>query len=355
MTIPSSKDNLTTPPSFNGDLLHIFDDPDEFEGLYSKDMLRGSNSPNKLVARNQQTAATMKTGDAAQKAIERSYVPPGKTLRDWKWVRLASHYLTSIFISSFKTFRTKISNLLSKKGAFKTHSELTLSIRESKKFGTAEEQNFPAGLHELNKKDRIGTSAVLVYAAHLIETDISRRKKLFTAFVQPNDKGRVITEEQLNEIIREMKDKGLTQIAIPVVLTKIVGGDHIVSFFVDKTAKTIDFYDPKGLKVGDCAGTRIRATDTTLRQFLNQLQEKLKEDPTSPDYTVGENTRINQWDNHNCGIHCLDYITKRFEGKSHEEICQAGLSIDQTDEFRKNAIEAILGMVQNRTKMGSTK
>ncbi len=123
----------------------------------------------------------------------------------------------------------------------------------------------------------------------------------------------------------ELPDKGPDALAIPVVLQGFFG-DHIVCFYVEKEASTMEFFDSKGLTVLDRKNERLRGVDMTLLELANKIRSQYQI------RTIKENTKKVQKDCYNCGVFVWDFIERRNEDKRWEAVQQQPL-VD-TDERR---------------------
>ncbi|NNM43975.1 MAG: hypothetical protein HKM07_06495 [Chlamydiae bacterium] len=124
-------------------------------------------------------------------------------------------------------------------------------------------------------------------------------------------------------------------------LAKTMGcsGEHVVSFLVDFTSKTIEFYDPKGLTCEDRKGQPLRSDPRVdLPQFLNHLNQKYGEGS----FTVSQNTEKNQGDLHNGGVYLCNYYERRLvEHEPSSSIFSKPLTLPEANGYRAHILSSI--------------
>jgi hypothetical protein len=82
-------------------------------------------------------------------------------------------------------------------------------------------------------------------------------------------------------------------------------GSHWVSVFIDKTRKTIEYFDSTGGK-----------PNKNIKHFLKFLLR----DVFNNGYVYKENKRKHQYENYACGIYSIFYIVQRLLGKTFDDI-----------------------------------
>ncbi len=122
--------------------------------------------------------------------------------------------------------------------------------------------------------------------------------------------GSKINKDELPEF-RE----GKTLLAIPFIIQRkicgIIPSAHIVTAVIDRSDPDntkLDFFDSKGFNVNDLWFETILSkneTPQTLGLFMDMIKTKYQPK------VIEENTTKHQWDSHNCGVHVLNYISKR--------------------------------------------
>ncbi len=143
-------------------------------------------------------------------------------------------------------------------------------------------------------------------------------------------------------------------IAIPLVIAGKFR-KHIVTFVVDPTNKTIEFYDSKGLSIKDRASAPIDMTNDIgeknhlkLLELFKILNEKYK------GFKVVENTHKHQKDFYNCGVYVLDYIKRRVGGESAKEIQESGKSFSEIEATKQSFFKSFLESVTTEPSEGSS-
>jgi Ulp1 family protease len=124
----------------------------------------------------------------------------------------------------------------------------------------------------------------------------------------------------------QLPDLNKDLLAIPIIV-KGTFRDHVMMVMVDKIAKRIEFYDPKGLTVQDRASNVLtNFPEYSLKEFMGKICDAYAKDDT---WSIAENTVRHQSDGYNCGVYVSDYLKRRSEGISFEAIRDNGLSFAQ--------------------------
>ena len=97
-------------------------------------------------------------------------------------------------------------------------------------------------------------------------------------------------------------------------------GSHWVSFLIDNTLKSIEYYD----SVGDKPNKNIE-------EFIHKISKLFKNK-----YTVKINNLKNQYGNSECGVYAMYYIIERLSGNSFEKITSNIIKDDEIKKFRKH-------------------
>ena len=97
-------------------------------------------------------------------------------------------------------------------------------------------------------------------------------------------------------------------------------GSHWVSFLIDNTSKTIEYYD----SVGDKPNKNIE-------EFIHKISKLFKNK-----YTVKINSVKNQYGDSECGVYAMYYIIERLSGNSFEKITSNIIKDDEIKKFRKH-------------------
>ncbi len=123
----------------------------------------------------------------------------------------------------------------------------------------------------------------------------------------------------------ELPDLDKELLAIPIVV-KGAFRNHVLIVMIDKKNRLIEFYDSKGLTIQD------RASDTLVnfpKRSIKELMTKICDDYFTADWSLLENQTRHQSDGYNCGVYVSDYLKRRSEGETFEDIVNNGLSFSE--------------------------
>jgi len=131
--------------------------------------------------------------------------------------------------------------------------------------------------------------------------------------------------------IQYPKVEGNKLIGIPVVLDGGFFGlapDHIVTFVFDPKSQTLEYYDSKGLTIEE-RGDAKTIQGKTLKEIADEMKAKYSAD------TLMQNSARHQRDIHNCGIYVSDYLLRRSQGESFDDIQKAPLTFAAANGQRR--------------------
>jgi hypothetical protein len=94
-------------------------------------------------------------------------------------------------------------------------------------------------------------------------------------------------------------------------------GSHWVSFFIDNSNHTLEYFDSVGNPPNKC-----------IKYFISKLRNILK------DYKYLENKKIHQLKNSECGVYSIYYILSRLSGKDFYNITNKIIRDDEMNRFR---------------------
>ena len=117
-------------------------------------------------------------------------------------------------------------------------------------------------------------------------------------------------------------------IAIPVVIKGSVE-DHIVCFFIDQKTHTVEFFDSKGRTVKDLETETVRGTS---QKSLGELADDILAKYTA--IAFNQHTQKAQHDCHSCGLFVWDFIQRRLDGKTLDQIQAEPLMADDVTRKR---------------------
>ncbi len=108
--------------------------------------------------------------------------------------------------------------------------------------------------------------------------------------------------------------------------------DHIVAIVFDRKHNRVELYDPKGLVALDRMDyVRNQTQGLMLIHVIQRIVNKYGNQDTE----LWENITRHQYDSHNCGVYVLDYIQRRSEGRTPDEISGEGLSFSTVNNTRR--------------------
>lgn len=139
---------------------------------------------------------------------------------------------------------------------------------------------------------------------------------------------------------------------IPVVL-KGWPIDHIVSIYItrNKDEATIEFYDSKGLTIGDRLNHPLaNSAQMTLGRLVAELADRYCSDLTEDQITVKENTTKHQWDSHNCGVYVCRYFDARLRGTDTSAIYAEQINYNHTFAWRTEIIHDLMPTFKAKVK-----
>lgn len=137
------------------------------------------------------------------------------------------------------------------------------------------------------------------------------------------------------------KKENANNLMIPIVLDGLER--HIVAVFIsfEEGKPKIEFYDPKGLTIADRESDRLAFLNhLTLPQAIASIVSTYCNN--GQPVTVVENTRKDQNDTHNCGIHVLNYFEQRLKGFEPHEISSDFHTFDRSSEVRTRIIDNLI-------------
>lgn len=174
-------------------------------------------------------------------------------------------------------------------------------------------------VRELKHKRTLGPASFVEYSQKVL--------------IPQNDNLEVVNNFLFNVMNSDLPDVSEEKdlIFLPVVLKSGIR-DHIVSVVFDKTRNRVELYDSKGLVALDRPDL-VRNTD---RLMLVDLLMKVIDKYGNGETELWENTTKHQKDSHNCGIYVLDYIERRLQGYTAEEIAANGLSFSEANTMRRD-------------------
>jgi len=97
-------------------------------------------------------------------------------------------------------------------------------------------------------------------------------------------------------------------------------GSHWVSFFIDNTLKTLEYYDSAG-----------RRPNKNIKYFINKVYNFLKK---NDNYKIKYNNKKHQFKNSECGVYAIHFLIKRMIGVTFENICNDKIPDEQMTLFR---------------------
>jgi hypothetical protein len=98
-------------------------------------------------------------------------------------------------------------------------------------------------------------------------------------------------------------------------------GSHWVAFFIDNTAKTLEYFD----SLGD-------APNGYIKRFIKTLRSQKK----FSDYNILVNRMVHQRQNSECGVYSIYYIIQRLRGKDFRTLIQTAIPDSKMNRFRKH-------------------
>lgn len=141
-----------------------------------------------------------------------------------------------------------------------------------------------------------------------------------------------LTYGEMNELCREIRDNLHGKpLVVPLIIGQggVIERRHIVELIIDPVAKTIEYYDPKGVD------SLHRTVDGhTMREILDAIQHHLQDILKAP-FSVIENGNDQQNDCHNCAAYVALYVKKRFvDNLSAHQACQAVIDAHEITAIR---------------------
>lgn len=142
------------------------------------------------------------------------------------------------------------------------------------------------------------------------------------------------------------RGNGIKQLMIPIVLEEFPK-NHIVAAFVsfdEQDNATIEYYDSKGLKIGDRGpDARLAYCDLSLGQVLASIADTYCPNLSSEDILQnGGRVRGDQRDCHNCGVYVCNYFEQRLNHNHPSIIYRTCNSFQRTVTMREKMVRNVL-------------
>lgn len=278
-----------------------------------------SPPPSPLPDKSKPTEATEVTNLVAEQFNSHPLDPasPPKLLdRSWKRV------IQSAVSSSTYAFKTILA---------KDRTIFPLEQLERMMVDVPQNDSRTQSIYHLNKDISLGAQAYTHYANHLNATHSDKHIFInlipcLPPFAEPIDTTQAIADIVKSLVIGEFSD--CNEIAIPVILTRHLG-DHIVTWYIDLEAEALHFFDPKGLSIKDHKESAVHKNDLNFQAIADTLIRafSIKQ--------IHENIRVDQTDNHSCGLFSLHSIECRFNGKEPTQPFDL-------DGYRRQIIERLI-------------
>jgi hypothetical protein len=175
------------------------------------------------------------------------------------------------------------------------------------------------------------------YGGDYIETPQSLKRPI------PNDHGSKQPSAGSNQGKKDRAQPNLS--FFPILLRRSIIPNHVICVVYDNTMKRLEIYDSQGADIKNLLNEVLpndKGQLITLRQMLQDIvsdnQFRLKDAEINQ---IVSNSNVHQKDSHNCSIHLLDYINRRMQGQSAEEIFGSEKNIEEMKQLRKTLIEEI--------------
>lgn len=126
--------------------------------------------------------------------------------------------------------------------------------------------------------------------------------------------------------LQEWWDDGVRSVGIVFNLDPHdMSGSHWVALYVDLKEGSIQYYDSYGMNAPD----EVRVLMSSFAQQGNNLSRR-----SGPEFRTMVNRKRHQFQNSECGVYCIHFITHMLEGGSFEDYVSAGLNDRQMQSFR---------------------
>ena len=99
-------------------------------------------------------------------------------------------------------------------------------------------------------------------------------------------------------------------------------GSHWVSFLIDNTKKTIEYYDSAG-----------RHPNKNINEFIKRVRNFLKKN--GDNYVIKYNKLKHQYKNSECGVYAIYFIIQRLLGYNFDNISKNIITDDEMNKFRR--------------------
>lgn len=172
-----------------------------------------------------------------------------------------------------------------------------------------------------------------LYLKYLLATSKQRFEVILETLILKADTGHTPTYHMNLWLLENQQTKAPKpdQLFIPFIYNRYyIYPQHIVMIEVNFKEKAIYYYDSQGIPTNHYTRNVFEGFHMTLE--LDKLKEKAF--GADPDAKIICSRYVHQQDCHNCGVYCCDYIERRINGESFEQIDRHGKNAEAIEQTR---------------------